>query len=106
MWRIIRTDFPKVRSKLLIPLKEVISGFDMDSSGKILIDGKSIDELSESESVKLGISFMELEKKSKLLVVDEAECLDEDRIKGIKWPKNSILIRVATKAYRWEVEIN
>ena len=97
MWRIIREDFPSARAKILAPLKDIIKGFDMDEEGNITIEGKSIDELSGSESVQLGIKFMEIEKKSKLYVVDEAECLDEENLGKIKWPKNTIVIRVAGK---------
>ena len=85
---------PEVRSKILTPLKKEIPGFDI-LENKIYIDGKSIDELSDSETLALGIKFLTMENKSGFIVVDCAETMTPETINNQEWPDNAILLRVA-----------
>ena len=93
----IKKDFPAVRKKLLTPLKDMIPGFDMDSFGNILIDSKSVDELSESETVELAVKFMSIENKSKFICIDGAELFDKKTLKEVDFPESMdvLLIRVS-----------
>ena len=90
----ITKTLPALRSKILAPLKKEIPGFDI-SENNYFIDGKSFDELSESETLALSIRFQTIENKTGFILVDCAEALTPETIKGIKWPKNAILFRVA-----------
>ena len=85
---------PKVREKILKPLRDKVPGFDM-SNGKITIDGKSIDELSTSECLALGVKLMSLENKTSFIVVDCGENMDKDTINKTEWTSNVVLIRVS-----------
>ena len=92
-YKFITDEFPKVRRKVLKPLIDKVPGLDI-SEGKITIDGKSIDELSESETVSLGLLLKSIHNKTGITLVDCAECMDKDRIKKTKWPANTVLFRV------------
>ena len=91
----ISVEFPRVRNKIIAPLREKIPGLDISELGKMTIDGKSIDELSDSETLALGIKFLSVENKSSFIVVDCAETMTRETIEGTEWPENVVLLRVA-----------
>ena len=95
---IVKEDFKKFKLKVLEPIKNKIPEIDFNEDGQFVVNGKSIDELSESETIDLAMKFMNLDKKSNLVAIDGAECLDKETIDKINWgDKDIILIRVADK---------
>ena len=97
-YRYIAVEFPKVKNKILEPLTKKIPGLEFSESGELLIDRKSIDELSDSETLSLGIKFKCLDQKSSFILADCAECMSRETIESQKWPENTVLLRVAGEA--------
>ena len=86
---------PQFRAKILKPIQDKVPGLGI-KEGKININGISIDELSGSEVIKLGLKLMSLDSKASLLLINEAEALDIDSIREIEWDKfNAIIARVS-----------
>ena len=96
---IIQKDLELFKNEKLKPLLSKVSGLTYEK-GKLRLDGKSIDELSGSEVVELGVNLLSLRSEGTLICINEAECLDDDTIGKIKWDdkKDFILIRVADQA--------
>ena len=93
-------EFKKFKEKQLEPVVTKVPGISINEKGKIIWQKKSLDELSESEVVLLGIRFMNLDKKGRIIAVNAAECMSEKTIHGMEnefknIDKNFLLIRVA-----------
>lgn len=96
----IKEEYPRVRSRVLSPLLDKVPSIEFDDN-KMLFENKSVDELSESETVLLAVKLMSLNEKSNLICINEAECLDKSSIKELEQSvddKTVLLIRVAENA--------
>ena len=106
-WRkmddIIKKEIEHFKNEKLKPLLSKVPGLAYQD-GKLRLDGKSIDELSGSEVVELGVNLLSLKSAGTLICINEAECLDDDTIEKIEWDdkKDYILIRVAERATKNE----
>ena len=95
---LVKKQFPKLQLQILEPIKSKIPNLDFNDKGEFIYQGKVIDELSESETIELALKFMNLDKKSNLIAIDGAECLDSSTVDKIEWGDHEvILIRVADK---------
>ena len=91
---LIKNEFPKLRAKVLAPLRDKIPNFSMDEEGNILIDNKKIDELSGAESMKLALQFMSVEDKTKLMVIPLAEAFTKESLNELEFPENMDIVAV------------
>ena len=94
---IVKVEFKNFMSKVLKPIQEKVPGLSV-VDGEFKLNGVSLDELSGSEVIKLGIQLMRLENKgSNLILINEAEALDAESIKDIDFKDDEqvLIARVA-----------
>lgn len=95
---LVKEAMPIIRKKVLAPIGNSIKGLKVEDDD-ITYNGISVDTLSGSEVVELSVKLMALEQRSNLLFINEAECLDEESIKGMDFKDFSsvIIARVGDK---------
>lgn len=89
---VIKEDFKKTRNEILSILEKKVPGLKVSDEGEFSLDEKSIDELSESETVSLAIKLMSLDSKGSFICIDGAESLDKKTIFSTEWGDKSVIL--------------
>ena len=88
MDRIVKVELKKFMAKVLEPIQKKVPGLAV-KDGKFTLNGVSLDTLSGSEVIKLGIHLMRLDQKgSNLILINEAEAIDSDSLKDFEFDTN------------------
>ena len=92
----IKIDFKAIREKTLKPAIEKIKGLSFEEDGLIRLNGVVIDELSESESVRLGLELLSQNKGEEFICIDGAESVTPENLNKLNTGnKTTIVLRVA-----------
>ena len=90
--RIVKSEFNIFMEKTLKPIQEKVPGLSI-KDGEFRLNGVSLDELSGSEVIKLGIELMRLENNgSNLILINEAEALDLETLREMDFENEQVLI--------------
>ena len=91
--KLIKKDFSALQNKILSAIDNKIPGLKIDTEGVFRLNGVSLDELSGSEVIKLGIQLMRLENKgSNLILINEAEAVDMESLKDFDFSGEQVII--------------
>ena len=88
---LLKKVFPALQKAVLKPISDKVPGLTIEEKD-IKYKGISVDALSGSEILELSVILMKLQKNSNILLINEAECMDRDSIKGIDFKDLSSVI--------------
>ena len=93
---LIKVELKNIISTLIKPVSDYIPDLSYDSeTNSLTYQNKLVTELSQSESINLAIRLMSLKDPNTLIVCDNMECFDKDKIHEVDWKKlNAIILRV------------
>lgn len=92
----IKVNLKELKERLLIPVTESIPGLSLSDENQLLLNNKSLDELSQSEKLILGINFIKIKEKDSIVFADGAECIDTENLESLDWGDLTVIImRVA-----------
>ena len=88
----IKINFKKFRNRILSPIEKKVIGLKIEEDGKMTYEGKSIDTLSDSESIILSLKLKFLDKVGTVVCLDKGEALSPKTLLEIDWPKNKSIV--------------
>ena len=93
---LIKKGLPILQQRILAPIKEKVPGLEI-KEGIFTYKGIPLDTLSGSEVVQLSLKLMALQENANILLINEAECMDEESFANTNFEDFSsvIVARVA-----------